>query len=104
MSASEKPGPFELWQQAGGDGARYRRLMRQHGHLLGTGDEGYEDAPRNLPCGWPENRGPTETTHECPPNEGGLMPCCGLTPFEVPLDDRITEDPALVTCPARVTP
>lgn len=39
----------------------------------------------------------TEVTHLCPP-EGGLMPCCGLTPFEVPRYHRITTVPALVTC------
>lgn len=38
-----------------------------------------------------------EVTHQCPP-EGGVMPCCGLTPFEVSRTDRITEDPTLVTC------
>lgn len=27
-----------------------------------------------------------------------MMPCCGRTPFEVPRTDRITLDPALVTC------
>lgn len=26
------------------------------------------------------------------------MPCCGLTPHEAPRTDRITQDPALVTC------
>lgn len=26
------------------------------------------------------------------------MPCCGLTPFEVPRTDRMTGDLALVTC------
>ncbi len=26
------------------------------------------------------------------------MPCCGLTPFEVPRTDRMTLDPKLVTC------
>ena len=37
--------------------------------------------------------------HLCPPDgNGGLMPCCGLTPFEVPRTDRMTLDPALVTC------
>lgn len=42
-----------------------------------------------------------ETTHQCPPdNGGGLMPCCGRTPFEVARTDRMTEDPALVTCGA----
>jgi hypothetical protein len=40
----------------------------------------------------------TEITHQCPPGDGGLMPCCGLTPFEVPRYHRMTEDPALVTC------
>jgi hypothetical protein len=39
-----------------------------------------------------------EVTHRCPLVDGGLMPCCGLTPFEVPCTDRITENPALVTC------
>ena len=87
MSASEKPGPFELWQQAGGDGARYRDLMREHGHLLSPGDEGYEDAPRNLPCGWPGKRagaGLLEHLDEfclhclagdCGSCEGGLCRC-----------------------------
>lgn len=28
------------------------------------------------------------------------MPCCGRTPFEVPLGDRMSEDPAAVTCGA----
>ena len=40
-----------------------------------------------------------EIIHLCPPDgNGGLMPCCGLTPFEVPRTDRMTLDPALVTC------
>lgn len=44
-----RPSPFELWQQAGGDAEEYRRLMREHGHLVpGT--------PEALPCGWPGNR------------------------------------------------
>jgi hypothetical protein len=45
----------------------------------------------------PENV--AEVTHACPPDDGGgLMPCCGLTPFEVPRTDRMTLDPELVTC------
>jgi len=36
--------------------------------------------------------------HACPPDGLGLMPCCGRTPFEVPRTDRLTLDPALVTC------
>jgi hypothetical protein len=52
---------MSLWQQAGGgtpdyDRNRYLTLMREHGHILSPGDEGYEDAPRSLPCGWPGNR------------------------------------------------
>lgn len=40
-----------------------------------------------------------ETIHECPePGGGGLMPCCGRTPFEVPRSDRMTRDPGNVTC------
>jgi hypothetical protein len=52
------PSPMELWQQAGGgtpayDRQRYLDLMRQYGHLLSPGDDGYEDASASLPCGWP---------------------------------------------------
>ena len=55
---SDRPGPMELWHQAGGgtpdyDRDRYLSLLREHGHLLSPGDEGYGEAPRNLPCGWP---------------------------------------------------
>ena len=40
-----------------------------------------------------------EVTHQCPPDGGGgLMPCCGLTPFEAPKTDRMTLEPGLVTC------
>jgi hypothetical protein len=40
-----------------------------------------------------------DVIHQCPQDgDGGLMPCCGLTPFEVPRTDRMTLDPALVTC------
>ena len=51
-----RPSMFELWQQAGGDGDRYRELLREYGYILRPGDEGYEEAPRNLPCGWPGER------------------------------------------------
>jgi hypothetical protein len=55
----DKPTPRMLWLRAGGetpgqyDRDRYLALLREHGHLLSPGDEGYDDAPRNLPCGWP---------------------------------------------------
>ena len=44
----------------------------------------------------------TEVTHFCPHPDfiGALFLCCGLTPFEVPRTDRMTLDPALVTCHA----
>jgi hypothetical protein len=56
MAAAPKPSPFDLWQQAGGDGEHYRDLLREHGLVLRPGDEGYDEAARNLPCGWPGNR------------------------------------------------
>ena len=41
----------------------------------------------------------TEVVHQAPADGGGgLMPCCGKTPFDVPGTDRMTADPALVTC------
>jgi hypothetical protein len=77
---------MELWHQAGGDGERYRRLMREHGHLLSPGDEGYEEGSRNLPCGWPGKRGAVLLEHldefclyclagDCGSCEGGLCQC-----------------------------
>lgn len=45
----DRPSPFELWQQAGGDGEEYRRLLREHGHLIPR--EPGDDSPL-LPCGW----------------------------------------------------
>lgn len=41
-----------------------------------------------------------EVIHGFPPTGSGLTPCCELTPFELPPTDRMTADPALVTCPA----
>jgi hypothetical protein len=56
---SAKPSPHQLWEQAKGDPEAYRGLMREHGHLLAPGDEGYEEGSRTLPCGWPD-RGAAE--------------------------------------------
>ena len=39
-----------------------------------------------------------ETMHRCPPRGATVMPCCGLTPFEVPRTDRMTVIYRLVTC------
>ncbi len=36
--------------------------------------------------------------HMCPPQPSWLTPCCGKTPFELPLNESMTEDPLLVTC------
>jgi hypothetical protein len=41
---------------------------------------------------------PAEVTHRYPHLGEGLMPCCGLTPYEVPATDRLARDPGLVTC------
>lgn len=40
-----------------------------------------------------------EITHMTPPKGSGVMPCCGLPPFER-RNDRMTLDPDLVTCGA----
>lgn len=40
----------------------------------------------------------TETVHACPPDGSGLTPCCGRTPFELPLTDRMSSE-APTTCP-----
>jgi hypothetical protein len=47
-------------------------------------------------CG-PECSG-EEVVHGCPPDGSGLTPCCGRTPFELPLGDRISSE-APTTCP-----
>lgn len=39
-----------------------------------------------------------EVVHMCPPYGSDIMPCCDRSPLEVPLDDRMTMDGALVTC------
>ena len=44
----------------------------------------------------------TDIVHQCPPRGSGLMPCCGLSPFEAQ-GDRLTTNPDLVTCPASWT-
>jgi hypothetical protein len=44
---------------------------------------------------------PAEVVHGCPPDGSGLTPCCGRTPFELPLGHRIsTEAPTTCTGPA----
>jgi hypothetical protein len=41
-----------------------------------------------------------ETVHACPPGNSSLTPCCGRTPFELTRTDRLTYDPAEITCTA----
>ena len=64
--AGWRPSMFELWQQAEGDGDRYRELLREWGHVLRPGDEGYEDASSSLPCGWPSPAGHPRGTARTP--------------------------------------
>jgi hypothetical protein len=44
-----------------------------------------------------EYLGDPVTVHACPEGDSGATPCCGHTPFDLP-GDRMTLDPALVTC------
>jgi hypothetical protein len=37
-------------------------------------------------------------THRSPSGDDAEMPCCGRTLAQVPAKDRVTTDPALVTC------
>lgn len=46
---------------------------------------------------------PTEITHACPVGDSAFTSCCGRTPFELRAD-RMTLDPALVTCKRLFTP
>ena len=90
--STDRPSPGILWQQANGDSARYRELMREHGHILVPGDEGYEQASKTLPCGWP---GPPSEFAKCrkPDCRRKVKPsvayCCGACadaderPFEL---------------------
>lgn len=44
-------------------------------------------------------------THLCPQiDDGGLMPCCGLTPFEVPRTDRAKPSRTTRARPTSVRP
>jgi hypothetical protein len=62
--------------------------------------EDYDDPlPRCCAEGCDCGKWPPPVTHACP-SEGGLTPCCGKTPFELPGTDRITEDPERATCVA----
>lgn len=36
--------------------------------------------------------------HGCPPDGSSNTPCCNRLAFELPITDRMTSDPTLVTC------
>lgn len=36
--------------------------------------------------------------HACPPDGSGVMPCCGRSPIDVPLTERISLDGSAITC------
>lgn len=62
----------------------------------------------NAGCGCPTDQPPAaqlgeqaaEVVHGCPPDGSGLTPCCGRSPFELPLGDRISSE-ASTTCPGQ---
>jgi len=41
-----------------------------------------------------------EIVHACPLSGEQITLCCGKTPFDLSRTDRLTLDPALVTCPS----
>jgi hypothetical protein len=43
-----------------------------------------------------------EIVHACPPLGPAVTTCCGRTPFDLPRTDRLTNDPAAVTCGAGI--
>jgi len=75
--STDTPSPGQLWHQANGDAARYRELMRQHGHLIRRGEPGFDEASRTLPCGWPGPQKPADEwcIHDMPP--GTCSHCTG---------------------------
>ena len=76
MGEAGRPSPCELWYQAGEDAEEYRRLMREHGHLVpGT--------PQPLPCGWP---GESRT---------GRPQCCPMDTYDT---DSAGDLRAVCTC------
>ncbi len=55
MTGNERPGPAELWRQAGGGTPgfsrdRYRELLIAHGHIIPLSPG---ETAEPLPCGWP---------------------------------------------------
>jgi len=69
---------------------------------LSHDDEGQTYSLGNARDAWSEEEakaGPV--VHACPEGDAAIMPCCGLSPFEVPRWHRMTPDLAAVTCGKR---
>lgn len=65
--------------------------------------EGYSDHARTVQH-WQDTHGAYRqhgvVIHQCPPDGVYLMPCCNISPLER-LSDRMSMDPAHVTCTGR---
>ncbi|AXH66197.1 hypothetical protein SEA_SATIS_36 [Streptomyces phage Satis] len=72
--------------------ADVRAAMETLGRSLAVAQEDYK-ALRLIVMGDEES-----TVHACPPDGSGIMPCCGRTPMDVPLTERISLDGTTVTC------
>lgn len=59
--AERKPSAYDLWVQAKGDGAEYRRLMLEHGLLIPLKPG---EVAEPLPCGWPRRKTEERTEGE----------------------------------------
>lgn len=88
------------------DGAAMREMADRHGWDEATVAKArrYRAAVRTLTgtaaapvAGQPPADTGEETVHGCPPDDSGLTPCCGRTPFELPRTDRISSE-VPVTC------
>jgi hypothetical protein len=65
-SRPDGPSVMDLWRQSGGDSAKYRQLMLDHGMLV-------PGKPEALPCGWcPARDG--DTPGELIPERGPVQP------------------------------
>ena len=70
MTVARGTGPYALWVEAGGGTPAYSRerylaLLREHGHLLSPGEDGYDDAGPDLECGYRYRRlGPVKVRRD----------------------------------------
>ncbi|MFD4738689.1 hypothetical protein ACFWNQ_15150 [Streptomyces virginiae] len=94
----------DMARQASGQPAPLRRRLTEAEHdrawhaIEGTaGDDGADPGSVLTAVLHALNIDPPGVVHGCPPTGSGLTPCCGRTPFELPLADRISSE-ATVTC------